>query len=138
VGRGRIARTPHVEPMPGQAQQHFRYTTEELHSITTQSAASDEMTKLCSAPSSRKATPSSCKEAPSDIDVQDTKGGKKRCKQCPQWVIATADYDGGNNEKVGNFGMGCITTAARRSKHQARSYTNHIEKLLDEASPNHV
>jgi hypothetical protein len=63
----------------------FRYTTEEPHGVTAQHATSDEAAKLCPAPCSRKATPSSGKEASSDIAIQDievgTKGDKKRHKQ---------------------------------------------------------
>jgi hypothetical protein len=86
--------------------------------------------------------PSSYKEAPSDIVVQDTKegakGDKKRRKQCPQWVADIANYDSGNDEKAGGSIMGHVMTTTCSGKRQLWLPTNHFEKLLEEANPNHV
>jgi hypothetical protein len=88
-------------PCQGEDNDTFRY------------ASSDETTKLCHAPSNYK-------EAPFDIVVQDTKvgakGGKKRCKQHPQWVATAADYDGGNDEKLGSSSVGHVATATHSGK----------------------
>jgi hypothetical protein len=65
----------------------FRYTTNELCSVTTQYATGNETTELCPAPSSREATLSSGKEVTFDVTVHDAKEGakcsKKRHKQHP-------------------------------------------------------
>jgi hypothetical protein len=59
-------------------------------------------------------TLSSGKEVSFDVAVHDAKmgakGGKKRCKQRPQWVMIVTDYDGGNDEKADNSGAGHVTT----------------------------
>jgi hypothetical protein len=79
---------------------------------------------------------------PSDIAAQNTedgsRGGKKRHKQHLQGVTAMANSDGGDNEEAGGSGVARITTAIGSSKHQARSPTDHFERLLEEACPNHV
>jgi hypothetical protein len=48
-----------------------------------------------------------------------------------------ANCDGGNNGDVGSSGVVCVMTAAGNGKHQARLPTDHIERLLEEACPNH-
>jgi hypothetical protein len=87
----------------------FRYTIEELRSYAT----SDEAAEFHPIPGSREVTLSIRKEAPSDVTVHDkegAKGGKKRCKQRPQWVTTAADYDGSDDEKAGGSAMGRVTT----------------------------
>jgi hypothetical protein len=115
----------------------FRSATEELCNVAAQYATSDEMTEVCPTPGSREATPSSCKETLSDVTVHDakegTKDGKKRCKQCPQRVIAMADFDSSSEKKIGSSGTGCLVTAAHSSKWQERSPTDHFESLQEEA-----
>jgi hypothetical protein len=66
----------------------FRYTTEELRSITTPYATINEAAELHLTQGSREATSSIYKETPSIVAIHSandgTKGGKKRQKQCPQ------------------------------------------------------
>jgi hypothetical protein len=98
----------------------FRYTTEELCIITAKCATSNKTAELWPAPSSRVATLSSSKEAPFDVTIHNakegTKGSQKRHKQCPQEVMAVADYNGGNNEEAGGSGMGHAMTIACNGK----------------------
>jgi hypothetical protein len=93
-------------------------------------------------PGSRRATPSSCREASSGVAIRDTeegaKGGKKRHNQRLQEVIAVANDDGGNNEEAGGSGVVCVMTAAGGGKCQARPHTDHLERLFKEDCPNHV
>jgi hypothetical protein len=97
------------------------------------------MIKLGPAPSSRDVTPSSGKEVPFNITIHDAKeGGKKRCKQCPQWIMTAANYDGGNDEEAGGSDVGHVVTATRSGKCQARLPIDHFERLLEEACPNYV
>jgi hypothetical protein len=65
------------------------------------------------------------------------RGGKKRCKQWLQGFTAAADGDGGDNEEADGSGMARVATAAGSSKRQARPPIDHIERLLEEACPNH-
>jgi hypothetical protein len=78
----------------------------------------------------------------SDIGVQSTeegtRGSKKRCKQRHQGVTATVDGNDSDNEEVGGSGVACVMTATGSSKHQARPPTDHFERLLQEACPNHA
>jgi hypothetical protein len=56
------------QPPPFQAPNDiFRYTTMELHSVTAKYAVDNEVVELCPTPRSREATPSSDKEALSDV-----------------------------------------------------------------------
>jgi hypothetical protein len=95
----------------------FRYTTKGMCNVTTQYATGSKVAELCPAPGSSEVTPSSNKEASSDIAVHDAMS-KKRCKQCPQWVMATTNHDGGNNEKADDSGVGHVVTTTRSSKRQ--------------------
>jgi hypothetical protein len=114
----------------------FHYDPKDLHSITTPYAASDAMAKLLPAPSNKEATPSSYKEAPSDIAVQDAKegakGGKKRCKQRPEWVTTAANYDGGNDEKQAAPAWGASllphTAASTRHDHLQTTSRNSLRR----------
>jgi hypothetical protein len=80
--------------------------------------------------------------APSAAAIQDakrgTKGGKKRHKRCPYWVVAVAYDDDDNDKKADGSGMGCVTTAVHSGKRQARPLTDHFKRLFEEACPNHV
>jgi hypothetical protein len=98
----------------------FRYTTEELHSITTPYATSNEATECLS--------PSKVGRRP-QIAVR---RGKKRCKQHPQGGMTMNDHDDG---KAGRSGGGCIAVAMCNNKHQARLPTDHLKKLLEETCP---
>jgi hypothetical protein len=74
---------------PFQAPVHiFRNTTEGLCSVTVRYASSDEAVELRPAPGSRGATPSSSKEASSDIAIQDIKEGAKGGKKRPVMTVA--------------------------------------------------
>jgi hypothetical protein len=53
-------------------------------------------------------------------------------------VTAAADYDGGNDAKIGGSGAGHIAIAARCGKRQARPPTDNFERLLEEACSNHA
>jgi hypothetical protein len=80
--------------------------------------------------------------APSNVAIQgakkDTKGGKKRQNWRPQWVTDAVDYNDNNNNKVNNSGMECVATTGRSVKHQTQPLTDHFERLLEEACPNHA
>jgi hypothetical protein len=98
-------------PRQGEHSFIFRYTAEELCSVTTEYDTSNEAAKLCPTLGSREATPSSDKEAPSDIVTHNTKEGakgrKKRHKQHPQGATTITDYDDGNVKKTGGSDVGC-------------------------------
>jgi hypothetical protein len=132
------------QPLPFQEPSNiFRYSTMELCSFATLYATGNEAAELCHALGRREATPSSSKESSSNVIVvhdakNGAKGSKKRHKQRPQWVTATADYDDGNDKKTGGSDLGHIATAARSSKHLTRLPTNHIKRLLEEACLNHT
>jgi hypothetical protein len=99
----------------------FGYTTEELCSIATQYATRKEPIELLPIPSSREATTGSSNVMPSDAAVRDakreSKGGKKRRKQCRQRVTIMVDDD--NDKKANDSGMGCIATTMHSGKGQA-------------------
>jgi hypothetical protein len=78
--------------------------------------------------------PGSSKAAPSSIDVQGAKGGKKR-KRCPQGVAVTTDY---GDKKTNDSDMEYITTTGRSVKCQAWPPIDHFERLLEEACPNYA
>jgi hypothetical protein len=97
----------------------FRYTTEELLSLTVKYTIS--------------------KEAASQGIVKDVMGGKKRWKRRPQWAVATTGRDDDNNTKqADNSNMERIMTVGRSVKRHARPLTDHFKRLLEEACPNHV
>jgi hypothetical protein len=97
----------------------FRYTTEELLSLTVKYTIS--------------------KEAASQGIVKDVMGGKKRWKRRPQWAVATTGRDDDNNTKqADNSNMEHIMTVGRSVKRHARPPTDHFKRLLEEACPNHV
>jgi hypothetical protein len=56
---------------------------------------------------------------PFDITIQgarkDTKGGKKRRKQHPQWVVATVGYDD-DDKKADDSDKECFTVVGRSVK----------------------
>jgi hypothetical protein len=86
-----------------------------------------------------RATPSSGREASSGVVVLDAEEGtKKRRKQCLQEVLAVANDDGGNDEEAGGFGVARVTITVGGGKRQARPPTNHFERLLEQACPNHA
>jgi hypothetical protein len=49
-----------------------------------------------------------------------------------------ADDDVGDNEEADGSGVALVTTTVGSSKRQARPPTNHFERLLKEACPNHM
>jgi hypothetical protein len=110
-----------------------RSTAERWCDITTPRAASTKATQLQSAPSSSK-------EAPLGVAIQDAeegiKAGKKRHEQRHQ--EATTDDDGNINEQAGGASVEHIAEAAGNNKRQARPPTDHYEKLLEESCPNHT
>jgi hypothetical protein len=96
----------------------FMNTTKGLRSIASQYAISDEATELRPAPGSREVTPSSGKEASSDIAIYDAvEGGKKMCKQHLQAVTVAANDDDGHCEKVGGFSVMIIMPTISSDKH---------------------
>jgi hypothetical protein len=115
----------------------FRYITEELYIIAAQYTTSNKVTEFHLPLGSREVTPSSGREAPSDITVQSAwegvKGAKRRCKQSPQGAMTTTNYDDDNNGKADGSDMGRVTTVALSDKRQARPPTDHFKRLLKEA-----
>jgi hypothetical protein len=97
-----------------------------LRNVTAHYATNNEAVKLLPTPGSGEATPRSGREAPFDVAIHDAKegvkGGKKRHKQCPQWGSS----------------VGRVTIAARSGKRQALPPTDHFERLLEVACPNHA
>jgi hypothetical protein len=59
----------------------FRHTAEELRSVTTQYTTSSEGAEFHLPPGSREVTPSSGREAPSDVTVQSTRDGAEGGKR---------------------------------------------------------
>jgi hypothetical protein len=120
----------------------FRYTIEELRSITNQYTTSNEVAALHPAQGSREVTPRSSKETMSGVAVYSTKvgakGGKKRHKQYPLGATTTADRDDGSYGKAGGSSARRITTATHNDKRQARPPMDHFRRLLEEAYPIHV
>jgi hypothetical protein len=95
---------------------------------------------LCPAQGSREATPSSDKEAPSNVAAhyaqEGVKGGSKRCKQHLQGTTST--HDNGRDWEVGGFGVRCISTDVHSSKNPVRPPTDHFKRLLEKSCPNHA
>jgi hypothetical protein len=113
----------------------------EPRGIATQHTTSSEAVMLHPAEASRKATPSSDKEVPSDITAHcaqvAAKGGNKRCMQRPQGTTTTTSHDDGNDWEAGGSGVGRISTTARSDKRMGRLPMDHFKRLLEEACPNH-
>jgi hypothetical protein len=76
--------------------------------------------------------------APTNVTIQDAKGGMKRRKRLPQWVAIAVDYDNCNNKKVSGSDMEDVATATRIGKRQTRPLTDLIERILEEACSNHA
>jgi hypothetical protein len=120
----------------------FRYTNEELCSIAVQYATGKEVVDLLPVPGSREVILGSVKVVPYDDAVQDAKkgakSGNKRHKQRPQWVMIATDYDDDNDEKTDGSDLGHVMTATRSGKRQVQPPTDHFERLVMVACPNHV
>jgi hypothetical protein len=52
--------------------------------------------------------------------------------------MTVADYDDHGNKKADDSDMGCVATAACSGRRQAWQATDHFERLLEEACPNHT
>jgi hypothetical protein len=52
--------------------------------------------------------------------------------------MTVADYDDHDNKKADDSDMGCVATAACSGRRQAWQATDHFERLLEEACPNHT
>jgi hypothetical protein len=80
-------------PLSSECNHFFRNTFEEPRGIAAQHATSYEAVQLRPAQGSRLATPSSYKEAPSNVAIhsgrEGVKGRKKRCKQHLQGTTTT-------------------------------------------------
>jgi hypothetical protein len=91
----------------------FRYTIEELCSITTTYTTTSEAAGFHHPPGSR--------EVASDVAIhsarEGTEGDKRRRKQRPQGATTMADYDDNDNGKAGGSGMGHVMTAMHSEKH---------------------
>jgi hypothetical protein len=65
----------------------------------------------------------------------------RRGKNDVWWVVAMTNYDNDNDNdddsKARGSNMECITTAVCSGKCQAWPLMDHIERLLEEACPNH-
>jgi hypothetical protein len=83
----------------------FRYTIEELRSVTTTYTTSSEAARFHHPPGSREATPSCGRELPSDVAIHSTRegteGDKRRRKKRPQGATTMADYDDSDNREGG-------------------------------------
>jgi hypothetical protein len=127
---------------PRQGDDSFRSMFKEPHDIATQHATSFESIMLRPTRGSREASPSSDKEAPSNLAVQYTqagvKGGGKRCMQHHQVTMTTAIHDDGHDWEAGGSGVRCTSADARSSKCPARPPMDHFIRLLEEACPNHA
>jgi hypothetical protein len=88
----------------------------------------------------REVTPSSGKEAPSDIATHNSKegvkGGKQSWKQWPQGTMTMTDHDDGNHREASGSSVSRIWTTTHSEKRQARPPMHHIKRLLEEACPN--
>jgi hypothetical protein len=99
----------------------FRYTIEELCSITTTYTTNSEAAGFHHPPGSKEATLSYGREVASDVAShsarEGTEGNKRRRKQRPQGATTMADYDDSDNGKAGGSGMGHVMTAMHSEKH---------------------
>jgi hypothetical protein len=120
----------------------FRNTFEKSCGIATQHATRYEVVVLCPAQGSFELTPSSGKEAPSDVVVhnvkEEDKGSKNRCKQRPQGTMTTTNHDDGNDKEAESSSVRRISTTADSDKRQTRPPIYHFKRLLKEACPNHA
>jgi hypothetical protein len=102
------------QPSPFRAPNNvFRYTTEELLSITAQYANDKEAADPLPVSGGREVTLCSSKAVPSNVVIPDAMGDTKRRKWHPEWVAAGADYDDNNDKKVDDSNMECVMTADR-------------------------
>jgi hypothetical protein len=91
---------------------------------------------------SKEATPSSDREAPSIVAAyyaQDgIKGSNKRYKQCPLGTVTMTSHGKDRGKQVGSFGVGQVLTAVHGNRHLVRTPIDHFKRLLEEACPNHA
>jgi hypothetical protein len=120
-----------------------RYTTKELLDIAAQCTTNEEVVGSLLVLGGREVAPNNSRATPYNIAVQgakkDAKDGKKRWKQCPQWVAIMTGYDDDDDDmKADDSDKEYITTIRRGIMQQGRPPTNHFEKLLEEAYPYHA
>jgi hypothetical protein len=65
--------------------------------------------------------------SPSMTPSRASRVARRGGKQCPQWIMAMADYDGGNDEEAGDSCMWHAVTAARSGKCQAQLPIDHFK-----------
>jgi hypothetical protein len=115
---------------------------EEPCGITTQRTTSCEVAMLRPKLGSREVTPSSDKEASSDVAAhcaqEGIKGSKKRHKQCLQGTTTTTSHDDGHDWEVRGSGMRHISTVVHSDKRPTRPPMDHFKRLLEDACPNHI
>jgi hypothetical protein len=97
---------------------------------------------LCPTHGSREVTPSSEKEAPSNVAAHDTqegvKGGKKRHKQRLQGATTTTNHDDEYDGEAGGSGVRRTSIGTCSGKRRAGLPTDHFKGLLKEACSNHA
>jgi hypothetical protein len=91
---------------------------------------------------SRVATPSSDKEALSNVSAHWTKEaikcGNKRRKQRLQGTMTTTSHDDGHDWEAGGSSARRISTTVHSDKRPARPPLDHFKRLLEEACPYHA
>jgi hypothetical protein len=119
-----------------------RYTTEEVLDIAAQYTTDEEAARALLVSGGREAIPGSSRVAPSNIDIQgiekDAKGNKKRQKWHPRRVAIVAGYNDYDNKEADGSDKEYVAAAKRGIKRQAQPPTNHFERLLEAAWPNHA
>jgi hypothetical protein len=91
---------------------------------------------------SKEATPSNDEEAPFDDAARRAQNGirtgNKWCKQRPLGTATTASRDEDRGWEAGSSGMGGTSATTRSGRRSARMPTDHFNRLLEEACPNHA
>jgi hypothetical protein len=117
---------------------------EESCSIATLRTTSNEAVMLRTTLGSREVTPSSDREAPSDVAThyaqEGVKGRNQRRKEHLHGTTTatTTSHDDGHNWEVGNSGVRRTSAATHSNKRPVRPPTYHFKMLLEEACPNHT
>jgi hypothetical protein len=91
---------------------------------------------------SKEATPSSGKEAPSDVAAyctqDDIKCSNKRRKQRPLGTVTMTSRGDDRGWEAGSSSMGQISSVMHGNRCLVRPPTDHFKRLLEETCPNHA
>jgi hypothetical protein len=117
-------------------------TFEEPRDITTQHTTNYKAVMHHPTQTSREATPSSGKEAPSDIAtyyaLDGNKGSNKRRKQCPLGTATNTSRCKDRGCVAGGSSLGQVLTTAHVTRRLVWPPTDHYKRLPEEACPNYA